>query len=164
MVRSPYSSSSVPNSMKPMKGGQPGGSANHPEDGRGGDGGSGGSMTGCGGQSSWLRSAAPRMAAPPGGLPIESATTTTNSRQLTVTFTGTPQPGSKPCGADYSTEAVESASAVVVIVIEHPYPAGQSCAGVGARRTTTVDLAQPLGERAVLEVQQGLPVLLTLTA
>ena len=39
------------------------------------------------------------------------------SRKLTVAFDGTPDPRSKPCGADYSTEVVESASAVVVIAI-----------------------------------------------
>ncbi|MEV0809107.1 hypothetical protein [Micromonospora sp. NPDC050200] len=98
------------------------------------------------------------------GLPIDSATTTTPSRQLTVTFTGAPNSGSQPCGADYSAEAIESVNAVVVIVIEHPHAAGETCPDMGARRTTTVDLAQPLGERAVLEVQQGLPVPLTVTA
>jgi hypothetical protein len=35
---------------------------------------------------------------------------------------------------------------------------------VGARRTATVGLAHPLGERAVLDVQQGLPVPVTITA
>ena len=100
---------------------------------------------------------------PPGGLAIESATTTTPGRQLTVAFTGAPGPGSQPCGADYSAEAVESANAVVVIVIARPHAANETCPAIGARRTTTVDLAQPLGERAVLEVQQGLPVPLTIT-
>jgi hypothetical protein len=100
---------------------------------------------------------------PPGGLAIESATTTTPGRQLTVAFTGAPGPGSQPCGADYSAEAVESGYAVVVIVIARPHAANETCPAIGARRTTTVDLAQPLGERAVLEVQQGLPVPLTIT-
>jgi hypothetical protein len=100
----------------------------------------------------------------PGGLAIESATTTTTGRQLTVTFTGAPGPGSQPCGADYSAEAVESANAVVVIIIEQTHATAEACTAVGARRTTTVDLAQPLGERAVLEVRQGLPVPLTITA
>ncbi len=67
-------------------------------------------------------------------------------------------------GPDYSAEAVESINAVVVIVIVHPHAAGEACADVGARRTTTVDLAEPLGERAVLEAQQSLPVPLTITA
>ena len=100
---------------------------------------------------------------PPGGLGIESATTTTSGRQLTVTFTGAPNPADQPCGADYSTEAVESATAVVVIVIMHPHAANEICTAIGASRTATVELAQPLGERAVLEVQQGLPVELTIS-
>jgi hypothetical protein len=100
----------------------------------------------------------------PGGLAIESATTTTTGRQLTVTFTGAPGPASQPCGADYSAQAVESANAVVVIIVEQTHAAAEACTAVGARRTTTVDLAQPLGERAVLEVRQGLPVPLTITA
>jgi len=100
----------------------------------------------------------------PGGLAIESATTTVGSRQLTVAFTGSPNPGNRPCGADYSTEAVESANAVVVIVIAHRYLPGETCNAIGARRTATVDLAQPLGERAVLEVQQGMPVTLMIAA
>jgi hypothetical protein len=101
---------------------------------------------------------------PPGGLHIDSATTTTPGSQLTVTFTGSPRPASQPCGADYGAEAVESANAVVVIVIEHPHAGDEACLAIGAPRTTTVDLAAPLGERAVLEVQQGLPVPLTITA
>ncbi|MCW3845198.1 hypothetical protein ONA70_34550 [Micromonospora yasonensis] len=101
----------------------------------------------------------------PAGLAIDSAATTAvNPRQLTVAFTGTPGPGSQPCGADYSAEAVESANAVVVIVIEHPHKPGETCPDIGAPRTTAVDLAQPLGERVVLEVQQGLPVPVTITA
>jgi hypothetical protein len=99
---------------------------------------------------------------PPGGLAIESATTTTPGSQLTVAFTGSPGPASQPCGGDYRAEAVESANAVVVIVIEHRHAADEACSAIGARRTTTVDLAGPLGERAVLEVQQGLPVPLTI--
>jgi hypothetical protein len=100
---------------------------------------------------------------PAGGIAIESATTTTSSRRLTVAFTGAPGPGTQPCGADYSAQAVESTNAVVVIVIEHPHAAGETCDAIGARHTSTVDLAQPLGERAVLEVQQGLPVPLAIT-
>jgi hypothetical protein len=100
----------------------------------------------------------------PAGISVESATTSLSSRQLTVSFTGAPDPASKPCGVDYTGEAVESANAVVVIVYEHPHAAGEACADVGARRSTTVELAQPLGERAVLEVRQGLPVPVTLTA
>ena len=98
---------------------------------------------------------------PPGGLAIDSATTTARGRQLTVTFTGSPSPASRPCGADYGAEAIESANAVVVIVVAHPHAADEACSAIGAPRTTTVDLAAPLGERAVLEVQLGLPVPVT---
>jgi hypothetical protein len=38
------------------------------------------------------------------------------------------------------------------------------CDSAGALRTATVGLAQPLGERAVLEVRQGLPVTVTINA
>lgn len=97
------------------------------------------------------------------GLAIESATTATTSRELTVTFTGAPGPSSKPCGADYGAEAAESDLAVVVIVIEYRHAEDEACLAIGARRSTTVELSRPLGERAVLEVKQGLPVELTIT-
>ncbi|PSK66400.1 hypothetical protein B0E53_01649 [Micromonospora sp. MH33] len=47
---------------------------------------------------------------------------------------------------------------MVVIVITHPHAGDEACAALGALRTAEVELAQPLGERAVLEVRQGLPV------
>ena len=100
----------------------------------------------------------------PGGLAIQSATTVRSSRRLTVTFVGAPSPASQPCGIDYSAEAVESANAIVVIISEHPYASDEACLGVGAYRTTTVDLAAPLEDRAVLEAVQGLPIPVTTTA
>ena len=99
----------------------------------------------------------------PVGLSIESASGSASSQGLTVTFTGAPGPRSEPCGADYTGEAVESSTAIVVIVIESSNPLPVVCAAVGAMRTATVHLASPLGDRAVLEVQQGLPVPVTLT-
>jgi len=98
---------------------------------------------------------------PPSGLSIDSASTKVGTRQLTVTFIGAPDPANKPCGADYTATAVESANAVVVILTEHPHSSGEICAAVGARRTTIAELASPLGSRAVLEVRQGLPVPVT---
>lgn len=101
---------------------------------------------------------------PPTGLSVESATGTVAGGQLTVAFTGAQSGADKPCGADYATEAVESSTAVVVIVIEHlnlPVCAARDL--VGYRREATVRLAAPLGDRAVLEVKQGLPVPVTLT-
>ena len=99
----------------------------------------------------------------PVGISIESATGKAGGRQLTVTFTGTPDAGDKPCGADYTAEAVESATAAVVIVTEHPHAFGEACSLVGATRTATVELAAPLGDRALLEVKEGRPVPVVLT-
>lgn len=100
---------------------------------------------------------------PRGGIAIESARTSPPGTRLTVDFTGAPDPAGRPCGADYTAQAVESADAVVVIVLEHRHAADEACRSIGARRTATVDLNRPLGERAVLEVQQGLPVPLRVT-
>ncbi|MEU5786778.1 hypothetical protein ABZ754_03485 [Micromonospora purpureochromogenes] len=50
-----------------------------------------------------------------------------------------------------------------MIVIEQRAAGDEGCGNVGARRSATVDLARPPGERAVLEVRQGLPVALTIT-
>ncbi|XVV17327.1 hypothetical protein ACQP2X_24000 [Actinoplanes sp. CA-131856] len=95
-----------------------------------------------------------------GGPPAESATVA--GRTLTLTVTGSRAPASEPCGADYSARAVESAHAVVVIVEERQYDGDYAdnvaCSMAGFPRTATVDLAAPLGERAILDVQQGSPV------
>ncbi|MGH2465347.1 MAG: hypothetical protein ACRDGI_07795, partial [Candidatus Limnocylindrales bacterium] len=53
------------------------------------------------------------------GPSIQSATAQAAGLALTVTFVGAPDPGDKPCGADYSAEAAESSTAVAVFVIEH---------------------------------------------
>ncbi len=100
---------------------------------------------------------------PPVGVTIDSASVTADGRQLTVAFVGAPLPGDQPCGEDYTAEAVESDVAVVVIVTRHPHVTIGACTSVGAPRTATLKLAAPLGERTVLEVQQGLPVPVTLT-
>ena len=97
----------------------------------------------------------------PGGLAVESAATTARGRELTVAFTGSPGPASEPCGADYTAEAVESDRAVVIIVEERRHASDDTCPAIGARRTAVAALAAPLGDRAVLEVQQGLPVPVT---
>jgi hypothetical protein len=100
-------------------------------------------------------------------MTIDSATTVGAGTRLTVNFVGSPGPASEPCGVDYTAEAVESENAVVVIVVQHPYPGpygpNQGCTAVGFDRNATVDLVRPLGERAVLEVRQGLPVPVTIT-
>jgi hypothetical protein len=100
------------------------------------------------------------------GMRIESATGTPSGRELTVTITGSPGPASQPCGADYDGEAVESDLGVVVLVHEHRYvptPSDLSiaCTAVGAIRKVTVQLASPLGDRAVLDPQGGIAVPVT---
>lgn len=92
------------------------------------------------------------------GLAIDSASGSISGTELTVAFVGAPDPGDKPCGEDYTAEAVESDLAVVVIVARHPHVMIGACSGVGARRTATATLAAPLGSRAVLDLQQGTPV------
>ena len=100
---------------------------------------------------------------PPVGLSISSASGRVGGNELTVSFVGAPRPGSEPCGADYTAEAVESPLAIVVIVIEHRNVTPAFCEAVGHDRTAKVQLASPLGNRAVLEVTDGLPVPVTLT-
>lgn len=94
------------------------------------------------------------------GLAIDSASGTVGGTELMVAFIGAPDPGDVACGEDYTAEAVESDLAVVVIVTRHPHaaPLGQACTAVGARRTATATLTAPLGDRAVLDLQQGIPV------
>ena len=93
------------------------------------------------------------------GMAIDSASGTVGGNELTVAFVGAPDPGNMPCGEDYTAEAVESDLAVVVIVTRHPHAAlFEACSAVGARRTATATLAAPLGDRAVLDLQQGTPV------
>ena len=101
--------------------------------------------------------------APPAGVAIESASGTVGGRQLTVAFVGAPRPGDQPCGEDYTAEAVESDLAVVVIVTRRPHLTVGACSLAGAQRTATAQLAAPLGDRTVLDVQQGLPVSVALT-
>ncbi|MFI6328545.1 hypothetical protein ACIBBG_09670 [Micromonospora chersina] len=50
-----------------------------------------------------------------------------------------------------------------MIVIEYRHAKDEACGDIGAQRSTTLKLSRPLGERAVLEVTQGLPVKLTIT-
>jgi hypothetical protein len=99
----------------------------------------------------------PPWASPP-GLSIETATAQPDARRLTVGFTGSPGTRARPCGADYTTEVVESARAVVVIVVEHRHAADEACLLIGAPRTAEAVLAAPLADRAVLDARYGLPV------
>lgn len=94
------------------------------------------------------------------GLHLDSATGSAQGTELTVAFVGAPDTGDKPCGEDYTAEAVESDLAIVVLVTRHPHfsISGTGCTAVGARRTATAKLAKPLGDRVVLRVDDGQPV------
>ncbi len=93
------------------------------------------------------------------GISVESASVSSDGRVLTVGFTGAPEDAGGGCGADYTAEAVESEIAVAAIVLEHPKGGGfGACSAVGARRTASVELASPLGDRTVLDVITGQPV------
>ncbi|TYC07125.1 hypothetical protein FXF53_00505 [Micromonospora sp. WP24] len=98
-----------------------------------------------------------------GAYVVDSAATTRGGRHLTVTFYGAPGPASEPCGADYTAEPVESPTAVTVIVTERARGEAAVCPAIAAWRTETVQLDRPLGERTVLETQQGVPVEVTIT-
>lgn len=96
---------------------------------------------------------------PPEGISIDAAVGTQASEELEVIFTGAVEPRGEPCGADYTAEAVESELAIVVIVTERRTAEGSGvCDLVGRTRSADVALEAPLGNRAVLEVRQGLPV------
>ena len=100
---------------------------------------------------------------PPGGLRIDSASATVDGLELRVQFVGAPLGGDQPCGEDYTAEAVESDLAVAVIVTRHLNLGAGGCSAVGAMRTAVAMLAAPLGDRAVLEIQEGLPVPVQIT-
>jgi hypothetical protein len=105
----------------------------------------------------------PRMADEPGGaLAIDAAAGSISGTTITVRFVGAPNPGSEPCGEDYTADAVESHLAVTVIVYRHPNLTPGACTAVGAYRTATATLATPLGDRPVLDLASGQPVTLTL--
>jgi hypothetical protein len=99
---------------------------------------------------------------PPAGLQIDSAVVSADGLTLTANFIGagtTAQRGA--CGAAYSGEAVESAHAVVVIIHERFGDRAGNCTMEGYARSAVAELAMPLGDRAVLEDRQGLPVPVT---
>jgi hypothetical protein len=95
----------------------------------------------------------PAVAQPWVGPPVQNATVDASGMILTVTVVGAPDTGDKPCGADYTAEAVESDTGVVVIVYEHRNTLPAACSAVGAFRTVQVTLAKPLGHRTLIDLQ-----------
>ena len=86
------------------------------------------------------------------GPPAQSATVDASGMTITVTVVGALGAGDKPCGADYTAEAVQSDTGVVVIVYEHRNPLPAACSAVGAFRTVQVTLAKPLGHRTLIDL------------
>lgn len=96
----------------------------------------------------------------PGGLRPDSATVAADGRTVTVRFVGG-RDGTGPCTSQYTARAIESDNAAVVVIDEHPDLSGgpdQACNAIGYARTATLTLAEPLGERTLLDVVQGMPV------
>jgi hypothetical protein len=87
------------------------------------------------------------------GPPVESATVDASGMTLTVTVVGAQYAADKPCGADYTAEAVESDTAIVVIVYEHQNTLPAACSDVGYARTAQAALAKPLGNRILIDLQ-----------
>jgi hypothetical protein len=87
------------------------------------------------------------------GPPVQNATVDASGMTLAVAVVGAPDGVDKPCGADYTAEAVESDTGVVVIVYEHRNTLSAACSAVGAFRTVQVTLAKPLGHRTLIDLQ-----------
>jgi hypothetical protein len=104
---------------------------------------------------------------PPAGLQIDSAVVWADGLTLTANFVGAGTTADQGlCGEDYTAEPVESDHAVVVIIRAKPAARPLSdphfgCTLIGYPRSATATLAKPLGDRAVLEDRQGLPVPVT---
>ncbi|MGD0248588.1 MAG: hypothetical protein ABSB75_05995 [Candidatus Limnocylindrales bacterium] len=86
------------------------------------------------------------------GPAVRSAIVDASGMTLTVTVIGAPDAGDKPCGADYTAEAIESDTGVVVIVYEHRNTLPAACTAVGASRTAQVTLTKPLGNRTLIDL------------
>jgi hypothetical protein len=86
-------------------------------------------------------------------------------RSLTVEFLGAPS-GTGPCQAEYIAHAIEGPSAIAVIVQAQrrrgPEPQ-VACAPLGGppNRRLTVTLNRPIGERTLLELSEGRPLVLS---
>ncbi len=91
---------------------------------------------------------------------VQKAYGSAAAADVTVEFIGSPNSGDEACGEDYTAEAVESDRAVVIIVHEESSYTGPSvgCTLLGAGRTAVAHLAAPLGQRVLLDIQDGNPI------
>lgn len=91
---------------------------------------------------------------------IGQISASSDGRTLTASFVGAPQPASQVCGEDYTAETIADGAAVVMIVFRHPHTAspGVTCTAVGAPRTASAQLSEPLNGRPVLDLYTGRPI------
>ena len=87
------------------------------------------------------------------GPAVQSATVDASGMTLTLSVVGAQYGADKPCGADYTAQAVESDAAVVAIVYEHRSSAPGVCSLVGYARTARVTLTKALGSRTLIDLQ-----------
>ena len=92
------------------------------------------------------------------GMSFDSVVVDPKTTRMKVNFIGTVEPASSPCGADYSAEAVESDKAVVIIVLEQRNPYSGICTKEGVGRSAALNLARPLGDRVVFNLQKDQPI------
>jgi hypothetical protein len=90
---------------------------------------------------------------------VDKASVSSDDRSVTVSFVGS-APGTGSCESEYRADAVESATAVVVVIRALPRPTAtpatvQPCVLVGHLRQASADLTMPLGDRPVLDPQSG---------
>jgi hypothetical protein len=95
----------------------------------------------------------------PGG---GSATLSSDGKTLTISFIGAAE-GQGPCTADYATVLEERANIVGLSVKTTRQGTGQveACSAGGFKRTVTVSLASPLGDRVVVDSISGDPIAVT---
>ena len=94
-------------------------------------------------------------------LPVLGARGSLTAPSLTGTVLGAWPSGDQPCGADYAAEALESVTAVVLVVheVRHLNRAPHAACNLAVvQRLVTATLHQPLGDRTVLDGVSGQPV------
>ncbi|MFL6161098.1 MAG: hypothetical protein ACJ74U_02600 [Jatrophihabitantaceae bacterium] len=102
----------------------------------------------------WPRPGMPTNDGGPGGVSISS-----DGSRVTLTFYGA-APGTGPCEAEYTADVAQSATTVSISPRELPNPGndGQaSCDLAAHRRTLTVALQPPLGNRVIID-SHGVPL------
>lgn len=86
------------------------------------------------------------------GQVVNQRAASSDGRRVTISFVGA-APGSGPCDAEYTADVAESPTAVMVTprALPKPKPTGNYfCNEIGYRRTVTVALSAPLGNRVLL--------------